>query len=88
MRLDIPEGTTLDRHFTVPLVTVPKTAVASTMAAEENPVAVTSAAQLTVASPAKSYVTKVVAEDISINGIDYVRYSADCAIPGLVVIVR
>lgn len=88
VRLDVPAGTKLERHFTVPLVTVPKTAVASTMAAEENPVAVTSAAQLTVASPAKSYVTKVVAEDISINGIDYVRYSADCAIPGMVVNVR
>ena len=88
VRLDVPAGTKLERHFTVPLVTVPKTAVASTMAAEENPVAVTSAAQLTVASPAKSYVTKVIAEEVTIDAVTYVRYSADCLVPGLTIIVR
>lgn len=90
VRLDIPEGTELRRHFTVPIATVPKTAADSTMSVsgEAAPVAVTSAAQIAVASPGKSYVTKVIAEDVLIDNVEYTRFVADAHIPGMVVVLR
>ncbi len=90
VRIDIPEGTELKRHFKVPIATVPKTAADSTMSVsgEASPVAVTSASQITVASPAKSYITKVVAEEVLIDNVAYTRFVADCRIPGFVLVVR
>lgn len=90
VRIDVPEGTELLRHFTVPIATVPKTAADSTMsvAGEAAPVAVTSAAQIVVASPAKSYLTTVVAEDVQIDNVAYTRFVADCRLPGFMLIIR
>lgn len=90
VRLDIPAGTELKRHFTVPIATVPKTAADSTMSVsgEAAPVAVTSAAQIAVASPGKSYVTKVIAEDVQIDNVAYTRFVADCHLPGFMLILR
>lgn len=90
VRIDVPEGTELLRHFTVPIATVPKTAADSTMsvAGEASPVAVTSATQIVVASPAKSYLTTVVAEDVQIDNVAYTRFVVDCRLPGFMLIVR
>ena len=90
VRIDIPEGTELERHFKVPIATVPKTAADSTMSVsgEASPVAITSASQITVASPAKSYITKVVAKEVLIDNVAYTRFVADCHIPGFVLVVR
>ncbi len=90
VRIDVPEGTELLRHFTVPIATVPKTAADSTMsvAGEAAPVAVTSAAQIVVASPAKSYLTTVVAQDVQIDNVAYTRFVADCSLPGFMLIIR
>ena len=55
---------------------------------EAAPVAVTSAAQIAVASPGKSYVTKVIAEDVLIDNVEYTRFVADAHIPGMVVVLR
>ena len=90
VRIDIPEGTELERHFKVPIATVPKTAADSTMSVsgEASPVAITSASQITVASPAKSYITKVVAKEVLIDNVAYTRFVADCRIPGFVLVVR
>lgn len=90
VRIDVPEGTELLRHFTVPIATVPKTAADSTMsvAGEAAPVAVTSAAQIVVASPAKSYLTTVVAQDVQIDNVAYTRFVVDCRLPGFMLIIR
>lgn len=90
VRIDIPEGTELRRHFRMPIATVPKTAADSTMSVsgEAAPVAVTSAAQISVASPTRSYITKVVAEEVLIDNVAYTRFVADCCNPGFVLIVR
>ena len=90
VRIDIPEGTELRSHFRMPIATVPKTAADSTMSVsgEAAPVAVTSAAQISVASPTRSYITKVVAEEVLIDNVAYTRFVADCCNPGFVLIVR
>lgn len=90
VRIDIPEGTELRRHFRMPIATVPKTAADSTMSVsgEAAPVAVTSAAQISVASPTRSYITKVVAEEVLIDNVAYTRFVADCCNRGFVLTVR
>ena len=84
----LPSEEKLPRTFTLPLFTVRK-GLADTTVTDTDPVGVTSADQIVLpARLASGHRAKLSAADVTIDGVEYVRYSADCRIPGLAIIVR